>query len=145
MCVEEDLSRVVIKEASKVKREINFFFSKLENKTPISVKEFCYQLPEDWYFTSDTDLNTLAVSRGDKVYHFHLDLDVELDEEEKVIKKIKLRRVELKEVYDTADWHVYVCTKKRCREDPDRSAHYEIFGLYEEGNICTAYTEWGLD
>jgi hypothetical protein len=137
----------LIKEASEIEREVEAFFSELENKTPISVREFCYLLPEDWFITSGPGhLNGLAVSRGNKIYHFYLDLDVELDEEEeKIIKRIKLKRVELEEVYDTADWHVYVCTKKRCREDPDRSAHYEIFGLYEEGNICTAYTEWGLD
>jgi hypothetical protein len=121
MHVEEAL----VEEASKIKREIETFFSELESRTPISVKEFCYLLPEDWYFTSGPgQLDGLAVSRGDKVYHFHLELDVELDEEGKVIERVKLKRVELEEIYDLTS--------------------YEAFGLYEEGNICTPYTEWGL-
>jgi len=142
------VEEVLIKEASEIEREVEAFFSELENRTPISVREFCYLLPEDWFITSGPGhLNGLAVSRGDKIYHFYLDLDVELDEEEKVIKRIKLKRVELEEVYDTADQHVYVCTKKRCREVVELFPYiyYNYLGLYEEGNICTPYTEWDVD
>ena len=131
-------------EASKIKGEIEAFFRGLENKTPISVKEFCYLLPEDWHFTG-AEWAGLAVSRGDKIYYFYLVLDVEFSDEEKTIKRIKLRRVELVEVYDLTSDKVYVCTKEHCHEDPNLRANFEIFGLYEEGNICTDYTEWGLE
>ena len=131
-------------EASKIKGEIEAFFRGLENKTLISVKEFCYLLPDDWYFTGAVWAG-LAVSRGDKIYYFYLDLDVEFSDEEKTIKRIKLSRVELVDIYNLTSGKVYVCTKEHCHEDPDLHANFEIFGLYEEGNICTDYTEWDLE
>ena len=103
--------------------EIRKFFTSI--KMPIKLRDFCFMLPDNWYFT-DLDFSSLAVLDGDKVYWYHLDIDYEIADEDNdpVIKKLKLKNIKLIEIVDATS--------------------YEAFGLFEEGNLCTPYTEWGL-
>jgi glutaredoxin-related protein len=105
--------------------EIRKFFTRI--KAPIKLRDFCFMLPDSWFFT-DLGFESLAVLDNGKVYLYHIDVDYEIVEDEEsgdeIVKRMTLRNIELVEVVEATS--------------------YDAFGLFEEGNLCTPYTEWGM-
>jgi hypothetical protein len=89
-------------------------------RTPVSLREFCRGLPADWHVVSDSGVDWLAVSAGELAYIIHVDLDAEIEGE--TIRRLEVRGVELVEVLEGD----------------------EAAGYFEDFNLCTPYTEWGL-
>jgi hypothetical protein len=113
-----------MEKVEELKKSIEEFFDRVRAKAPIKLRDLCYLLPDTWDFT-DVDFESLAIDDGDRIYWFHLDIDAELtDDEDPIIRRIEFRGAKLIEVIDKSET--------------------DVLGLYEEGNICSPYTEWGL-
>jgi hypothetical protein len=91
-------------------------------RTPASLREFCYSLPDGWNVVSDSGVDWLAVTAGELTYIIHANLDAEIDLERETIKRLRVRGVELVEVLEGD----------------------EASGYFEDASICTPYAEWGL-